>query len=270
MKTVTLLNEKGGVGKTTLATHIAGGLAIRGYRVVLADGDSQGQAGYLMGLKKQPGLYNLLIREDEFEDVLRPISPEVYSATGSRGELWVLPGNLETRAIMTINPNPFILRERLKELDGWADVVVFDTSPTPSPIHSAIYMATDSILIPTNLSFLSLDGLAHSILHQEQAQALRDNEGMGGVTRMGIIPTMYRKRTEAHDIALQQLMKEFRRLVWPCVPLRTIWEKAALAGELLFKYAPFDPDTQEGSEVTEELWALIDRVEQGLGVKTHG
>lgn len=267
MKTVTLLNEKGGVGKTSLATHIAAGLAIKGQRVVLVDADPQGHATLLMGLKKEPGLYNALIREDEFEDVLRPVPQTTYSDGGSAGELWMVPGNIETRAIMTINPNPFIVRDRLAELKDWADVVVIDTSPTPSVIHTAIYMATDSILFPTNCAYLSLDGLAQSILHQEQARALREQENLGTAERLGIIPTMYRKNTEAHDIALRQLLGQFKRLVWPPVPLRTVWEKAALAGELLFRFAPYDTDTKEGNDVTQEVWALVDRVAQGLGVQ---
>lgn len=259
MFTLTLLNEKGGVGKTTLATHIAAGLAIRGNRVVLVDGDSQGSAGALMGMKGEAGLYNLLIREEEFEDVLRAVPPDVFSAGECKGELWLLPGNIETRAIMSINPNSFLLRERLREVDGWADFVVFDTGPTPSQIHTSIYMATDSILFPSTPSFLSLTGLAQSIVHQQQAKALRERENLGSAMAMGIVPTLFRSNTVAHDVALQQLMKEFKRMVWPCFPQRTIVEAAALAGELLFKYAP-------GDEATEIAWALVDRVEKGVEV----
>ena len=55
MKIITLLNEKGGVGKTTLATHIACGLAIQGYRVMLVDADPQGHAHCITRLKKRTG-----------------------------------------------------------------------------------------------------------------------------------------------------------------------------------------------------------------------
>ncbi len=261
MKVITLLNEKGGVGKTTLATHIAAGLAIRGHRVVLVDADPQGQAGALMGMPKEAGFYNLLVRDYEFIDVLREVKADRYSAATVQGELFILPGNIETRVIPHVNPNPFIIRQRLEELNGWADVVVFDTSPTPSIIHTAIYMATDAVLLPTIPGFLGMDGIAHSIMHQENVQAMRQEKDLGDITRLGIIPTMYRSDTTAHDVALQQLAQQFKRNLWPPMPLRTVFEQAALVGQLLYKYAPQDKTT------TEVLGALVDRVELGMGLK---
>ena len=72
MKIVTLLNEKGGVGKTTLATHLAAGLAIRGKRVILVDADPQGHATIAFGLSKEPGFYDLIVRNAPFQKVLAP------------------------------------------------------------------------------------------------------------------------------------------------------------------------------------------------------
>lgn len=263
MKVITLLNEKGGVGKTTLATHLAAGLALyAGLRVVLIDADPQGQAAALMGLKKEPSFYNVLIRDAEWRDELRPIPPEVYcdeaNARIIQGELYVLPGNAETRLIPQADPNPFLLRDRLAELDTWADVVVFDTSPTPSVIHTSIWMATDSVLLPTVPSYLSLDGIAYSIVHQEAARRMRVENDLGEIDRLGIIPTMFRTGTTAHDVALQQLLKAYGRSVWPAIPQRTIFEQAALVGQLLYKYAPEDETT------VQILGGLIDRVAKGL------
>ncbi len=258
MKVITLLNEKGGVGKTTLATHIAAGLAIRGKRVVLADADPQGQAGKLLGMRKEPGFYNVLIREEEFKTELRAVNPEVYSAGKPAGELYLLPGNLETRVISQINPDPFIIRNRFEDLVGWADVVVFDTSPSPSMIHTAIYMATGFVLLPTTPAFLGLDGIAHSIAHQENASTLRQQNNLGEVRRMGVIPTMFKTNTVAHDVALQQLAKSFGRNLWPPMPERQLFQKAAMAGQLLYKFAPNSATT------VEILGALIQRVEKGL------
>lgn len=261
MKVITLLNEKGGVGKTTLATHIAAGLAIKGYRVVLADADPQGQSAKLMGLEQEPGFYELLARDAAFKEVLRFVPTDVYSAGPAQGELYVLPGNAETRLITTVNPDPFVIRNRFEDLSDWADVVVFDTAPTPSTLHTAIYMATDSVLLPTTPAFLGLDGIAHSIMHQTNAKNMRREYDMSDMNQLGVIPTMFRSNTIAHDTAMQQLVKAFKRNLWPAIPQRTVFEAAAMLGQLLYKYAPQDETT------VEVLGALVDRVELGMGLK---
>ena len=64
---ISIASQKGGVGKTTLATHIAAGLAVKGHRVVLVDSDPQGHATVALGLPKEPGLYDLLVRDASFK-----------------------------------------------------------------------------------------------------------------------------------------------------------------------------------------------------------
>jgi chromosome partitioning protein len=80
LKAITLLNEKGGVGKTTLATHFAAGLTLRDLRVLLIDTDPQAHATTTFGLKKEPALHDLLVREAEFTDVLRAVPAERVTA----------------------------------------------------------------------------------------------------------------------------------------------------------------------------------------------
>src|SRR5262245_24919058 len=105
MKIITLLNEKGGVGKTTMAATIGAGLAIMGYRVMLIDADPQGHLTLSFGIKRQYSLYNLLVRDEEFSKpgIVVPVPPEVYALpnakTPSTGRLFIVPGNRETRLI---------------------------------------------------------------------------------------------------------------------------------------------------------------------------
>ena len=98
---ISIASQKGGVGKTTIATHIAAGLAVRGMRVLLVDADPQGHATVSLGLQKEPGLYDLLVRDATFKSVLRFIPPKSYQIPNQavNGQLFVLPSNVETRNI---------------------------------------------------------------------------------------------------------------------------------------------------------------------------
>lgn len=258
MKVITLLNEKGGVGKTTLATHLAAGLAARGYRVVLVDADPQGHATVMCGLAKEPGLYDLLVREAPFRDVLRFVPPEQYHPDGSPagdGQLFVIPSNVETRNIANSISDTFAVNDRLRELEPAFDYVIFDTSPTPSLLHGSIYLATDSIIYPTKCEYLSFDGLSESINHRQAAQAYRDKWNLGDITVMGIVPTMFRTQTVEHSENLNVLKKRFGQLVWPPIMQRTIWAEAATMRRPVFAIAP---ETKAASEA----WQLVSRVEE--------
>jgi chromosome partitioning protein len=259
MKVITLLNEKGGVGKTTLATHIATGLAIKGYRVILADADPQGHATVALGVNRTPGLYNLLVREESFRDILQPVHSSTYEVPGQKveGQLYVVPGNHETRAIPLMTSDGLIVLKRFAELKDYVDVVIFDTSPTPSLLHASIYMATNAILYPTECEFLSLDGLKMSLQHKDSIQPTRDQWGLAMIDVMGIVPMKYRASTVLHAHNLEALQRHYGEKVWEPLALGTIWGEASQRRRPVFHLAP-------DSKASEEVWNVVTRVERGL------
>jgi chromosome partitioning protein len=259
MKTLTLINEKGGVGKTTLAIHVAAGLTIRGYRVVLADADAQGHATVSFGLAKGPGMYDLLVRGSPFRDVLQPAHPERFAIPGqsSKGQLYVVPSNVETRSIPIQISDAFAVADRFKELEDLVDVVIFDTSPTPSLLHGSIYLATDSIIYPTKCEYLSFDGLVESFTHRDMIQQTRSRWGLVDISVMGIVPTMFRASTLVHQENLNKLKSRYGDLVWPEVYMRTIWAEASTVGQLVFRFAP-------ESSAARDMWSIVDRVEMEI------
>ena len=251
MKVVTILNEKGGVGKTTVAITGAAGLAARGHSVLLIDADAQGHATRGVGLAKYPGLYDFLVRKADYKDVIKGIPADVIGGTG---RLAVLGSNVETRSIAQLIGDAWALADRLEGLHSVFDVVIIDTSPTPSLLHGAIYLATDMILYPTLLEFWSFDGLAESIHHQ---RAIQDRKH---VSVAGIVPMRMRKTTLEHCENLERLREQFGALVWPPIPERIIWAEAASAQVPVIAHSP-------GSEADSHAWELVDRLEGALDGK---
>lgn len=258
MLKITIANEKGGVGKTTLATHIAAGLACRGAKVMLVDCDPQGHSTLMFGLNKEPGLYNLLVRDAQFSEVIRRIPGERFGVPGERlpeGILYVLPSNAETRNIASSVSDVGIIGERFEELEGRFDIAIFDTSPTPSLLHGTIYIATDSILYATKAEMWSFDGLVEAWGHRVQAEKYRKTTfQLPPIKIGGIVPTMFRAQTIEHRENLESLKKQFGDLVWQPIPERIIWTETTK-----FKCPVYGLDPN--SEAATDVWELVDRVE---------
>jgi chromosome partitioning protein len=254
MQVVTLLNEKGGVGKTTSAVHIAAGMAIKGKKVLLIDSDAQGHSTARLGLKEYGGLYRLLVQDEEWKKVLFEAPPAKWAGgypVAGDGQLVVLPSNIETRLIPMAVDDINLLRERLEDLNNYFDTVVIDTSPTPSLLHTMIYIATDTMVYPTQCQYLAMEGLGKSIRHIQKMNDQRASLGLPAATMGGILPTMFDGRTDAHRHGLDNLKKHFGASVLPPIRNLTAWREAEFKRETLFAYAPH-------SEAEIDMWGVID------------
>lgn len=263
---ITFSNEKGGVGKTSLAVNTACVLALRGWRVMILDADPQGHAGLRLGIKKDHGLYDLLVRDADWREVSRRVSPERYGIPGdvllTESKLWVVPSNIETRNVagMVAGDAP-IVRHRVDELAGIVDFVIVDTSPTPSHLHAAFYAATDYIIYPTELSITSFDGLVESLSRRDTANKARvERWGFDPIKVAGIVPTKFRGNTVEQAANLEQLKAKFGGRVWHPIPLRTVWLESETDGVPVYNLDPSSPAALD-------VFELGDRVEGILNVQ---
>jgi chromosome partitioning protein len=263
MQTITLLNEKGGVGKTTLAVHLAMAAAAKGMRVMLIDADPQGHASLRCGFPKAPKLYDLLVRDAGWDECAVKVPKSRFAIEGeATGELYLLASNVETRNISGSIDNVAKLAMRIEELreDDLMDLVVIDTSPTPSLFHASIYIATDGIIFPTALAFTSFDGLNMGMLHKEGADAGRKSRySLPPIQLLGIVPMITRLGTTEQADNLADLKKQYGDSVWADLPLRTLWTETESRALPVWQLDP-------RSEAVQEFWKVYSYVEGVLNV----
>lgn len=293
------LNEKGGDGKTTVALTIAAGLAARGMRVVMIDADPNSGLTPSVNVKQKGAMYDLLVRDAPWFDLLVEIKPERYApASGSKGALYLLPGNNETENIASTVLNPYLFGARLKELayqvdevgelvrdaqgqpKPLIDVVVVDVSPTAKMLHGSVYMAADGVIYTAQPNFLSLNGLSKTLKHTGEANELRTAEELAALKIIGIQPTLYKSRTLIHGEYIRKYREQYgRRIVWPAIPDSIIWQEASAAQRSIFAYvkqevnpdtidADYDPTEDEERTVLKIAWSLVRRVERSMA--EHG
>jgi chromosome partitioning protein len=265
MQVITLLNEKGGVGKTTLATHVAAELATRGNKVVLVDGDQQANATMSFRVEPSPALYEWMLRDNvTARDVVKAVHPAVFAPGGDveavKGKLFVVPSNSEARNIPNSIGDPRVFYVKVQQLKSVVDYVIVDTSPTANLFHTAIYIATDGIIYPTQLEQWSMAGLWNAYQRLESANQFRIGAGLRAVTVLGIVPMMASLRTINHQINHEKIIEAFGELVTPAIAKRAAWSDAPSAGITLQAY---EPESKAMNEFQNVINIMLERVTDG-------
>lgn len=246
---VGIVNQKGGVGKTTLAVHLGVALARLERRVIVVDGDPQGNAtSWLMDGVLADGLFELLVVERSLGQVVQP---------SRRWKLGVLAGNgrtAEAMIFLAATGKPFeTVADALRPLAGMADFVLIDMPPSRAAGFSEMLFACDWVVVPTQLERLALEGVG---LMAETVSRLRAERGRGP-RLLGIVPNMVRYTVE-HREQLDTLVASFGPVVWPPLPLSVRVAEASAYGDVIF-------DTAPAERVTQMMHEVVDRFVWGVG-----
>jgi chromosome partitioning protein len=227
---VGIVNQKGGVGKTTLTVHLAVALARRGSRVIVVDGDAQGNATswLLDGDLEQAGMFDLLVVSKTLAQCIRPVS---------RWNLAVLPGNARTAEaliFLAATNKPFeTISQALSPLASMSDVVLLDMPPSRAAGFQEMLYACNWVIVPTQLERLPVEGVS---LMANTVQEMTAAKGKGP-RLLGIVPNMVRFVNE-HREQLEELVEMFGPVVWPPVPLSVRVSEACAYGDVVFDRDP--------------------------------
>ena len=229
---LTVSNHKGGVGKTTTAATVGHGLAIKGKRVLLVDLDPQGQLAPALGLRQEPGIFDLLVSGRGITEVVR------YA----RDHLYLVPGNTRTATAQTVatyeSADPGQLGGSLAEdLCQGVDFVIIDTAPSVGFFQTMALTMADLVLIPCACDHLALRGIASLV------DSLAELKAGGWAGRlMGILPTFYDNQTRESARNLAELQTAFGQrerggLVLEPIHRATVIREATAEGQTVFEYA---------------------------------
>jgi chromosome partitioning protein len=239
---IVIANQKGGVGKTTSASSLAHGLALRNRRVLLVDFDPQGQCATALGINQEPGVFNALVNtRSDIHQWIRDTD---------RTGLNLLPGDRSTataQIVINAENRPInSIRLLFKPLGKEYDYILFDTAPSVGGIQERAIYAADLALIPTATEFLSMDGLAQMM---DMLTALRSQHNWSGKLA-GILPTFYDDQTSESNKSMAELKANFGESVLSPIHRATILRECAAESKTIFEMDPASRSSREYEELT--------------------
>jgi chromosome partitioning protein len=191
---IAVVNQKGGVGKTTTAVNLAAGLGLAGRTVLLVDLDPQGNATTGFGIAKDglyPTVYHVLLGGE-------PIAKACH-ATEIQG-LSVIPADIDLVGaeieLVGVEKREFVLRDALSSVLREFEFVIVDCPPSLGLLTLNALTAADRVLIPLQCEFYALEGLSHLIKTVSRVRERLNPR----LDVLGILLTMFDGRT---SLALQ-------------------------------------------------------------------
>lgn len=256
MKIIAFLKNKGGVGCTTNAYNLATYLAHQGRSVLMLDGDMQGDSTALMRVAAQPGMFNLLINGQEFDDVWVGVPGEQYGRAG--GVLYVVPSDEPSgRAIAGMLASEYVVPQRLAELEGRFDVVIVDTSPSASELHAGIFLAADYVIYPTQCQAEPINAVKRSLTYYEKYRAETTASGRKVAELLGVMPTMFRGRELLQHQLYGWLTGKYGDAVFPFIRDYTAWQQAAAARQPIWLWDSRSKAAKDARAVYERIEAVL-------------
>lgn len=248
MKIITIVNNKGGVGKTTSAQNIAAGLATFGNsRVLVIDLDTQASLTKSAGIAHETVQYNsgsFILNEKPFDQI-------VQRCNG----IDVLPASAELAnkedTIKAAPVFPFNLKIALDKIKDRYDFVLIDCPPALSGMTRIALVACDAYFVPLQAEFLSYEGLRNFLQYAGEIKQISPNSSLGGVFATRYNPRIRKKISNALiEAAKSQLNGSFMTTY---IRDNIALSEAQSQGMPIFDYAPDSNGAQDYYNLTKEI-----------------
>ena len=213
-KIISIINQKGGVGKTTTAVNLSALMADMGQKVLLVDLDPQGNATSGLGMAvEDQSVYEVLMGRIQMKDVVEKTDFKNLSIAGS--DIRLAGAELE---LVSVDKREFRLKTALNAVAKDFDFIMIDCPPSLSLLTVNALTASDGVIIPIQCEYYALEGVA-SLVQTIQRVKKSFNPRL---EIEGVLLTMLDGRTNLGLQVVDEVKKHFKKQVYGTVIPRTI------------------------------------------------
>jgi chromosome partitioning protein len=249
-KIIGIVNQKGGVGKTTTAINLSACLALEGIKTLLVDCDPQANTTSGMGFQRDDSrrsVYDVLMGDCPPEQVILPTEIDL---------LRILPGsnnltgaNIE---LATADDRAIRLRHALHPLKSSFDFIILDCPPALDLLTLNVLSAVETLIVPMQAEYFALEGISELVSTLERVRASYNPE----LNIEGVLLTMYDDRTNLAQQVTETLREYFReRLFKTVIPRNVRLAEAPSHGKPVALYDPRSRGTDAYFDLAVELLA---------------
>ncbi|MBI5183992.1 MAG: ParA family protein [Nitrospinae bacterium] len=215
-KVISVVNQKGGVGKTTTAVNLSACLAIAEKMVLLIDLDPQGNTSSGIGIDRKVigvSIYNILIGETDIKD-------GIYKT--EIGSLFLIPSTMDLIGaeieLVGMEGREARLRRALEQIRDEYEFIIIDTPPSLGLLTINSLTAADSVLIPLQCEYYALEGLSHLL----RTIKLVKKSLNPSLTTEGILLTMHDGRTLISNQIFEEVKRYFSNYLFKTIIPRSV------------------------------------------------
>lgn len=261
MRTIAVMNQKGGVGKTTTSVNISAALAANGAKVLLIDLDPQAHATLHFGLTFEsefPSVYDVLVNDASLASVRKQIDEN----------LWLIPAHLDLAAadfeLASVLGREMLLRDKIAVDEMKFDYLIVDCPPSLGVLTLNALAAVEEVFIPLQPHFLALHGLS-KLLQTIELVSKRLNAKL---RVSGVVLCMFEGRTSlakevASDVGSFLTVEHGKTTPWANAKVfetkirRNIrLAEAPSFGQSIFQYDPRSNGAEDYRSLVEEIMAM--------------
>ncbi len=226
MRKICVINQKGGVGKTTTTINLGAGLTRKGKKVLIIDLDAQGNIASSLEIESYKNMYDFLFENAELKECICRVAKnlDVLHSTETLTKAEHFLAQEEDKE--------FLLKRKLEEVEGY-DYVLVDCPPSLGWINQNALLFADEAIIPVPTDYLGLEALRKMTVAIHSLNHYFDHN----IKITKVVPTLYDRRNKLCPEMLKQMQNEYYEVMADPIHMNSKIRECPLAKKSIFSHA---------------------------------